>query len=83
MNNTSQHLNTTFQSVFFTNATAEVNSTKNKAVYDLYASLAKIIAYSTVYGIVSIIALAGTIHHSLLHFMNERDKGKRSHNVGE
>ncbi|XP_028397067.1 allatostatin-A receptor-like [Dendronephthya gigantea] len=60
-NTTSEHLNTVFQSVFPTNGTAAMNSTRSKEPLELYASLANIIAYSIVYGVVSIIALAGNI----------------------
>ena len=57
----SGHLNTTFQ-LNFTNSSANssiISSASRVKIYEMYSSTATIIAYSVVYSVISIIALAG------------------------
>jgi hypothetical protein len=61
----SQSNSTTLQNFNCTNGSATDNPKSTWNTFDLYSSTAKIIAYSTVYSIVSIIALAGRVNNLL------------------
>ena len=61
----SQSNSTTLQNFNCTNGSATDNPKSTWDTFDLYSSTAKIIAYSTVYSIVSIIALAGRVNNLL------------------
>ena len=57
----SQFNSTTLQNFNCTNGSATDNPKSTWNTFDLYSSTAKIVAYSTVYSILSIIALAGSM----------------------